>query len=609
MKSFRRSLRYLRPYRLRVIAIILCVLAISVLWAGGLGILLPGAKVLLSPEGLHGWAHKTAAENPGSVSSRALLWMAGLFPEPATYGDRFGMLMALVAVGLGITILRNVLRVVQDYLVSTTILHEIMDIRADAYDVALRLPVTYFSRKGVTDSMSRFLQDASEMGLGHGTLLGVSLVEPAKAVAALIVAAMLSWKLTLVMMLAGPGVFWLIRRLGKAIHRATGEALDSYSAMLAVLHETLLGIRTVKSYTMEGRERKRFGRALRAMFKPQRKIAVIDATISPLVETLSVVAAMAAVTVAGWYVLHNDVDREMLLVLIGCLAAALAPGRKVAGLSSKFQRADAACKRFFEFLDRPTERRRAAPAQLPRHAMTIEFRSVSYHYEGAAEDALKEVSLTIPFGQTVALVGPNGSGKSTLVSLIPALMEPTAGSIFIDGQDIAHASLRSLRKQIALVPQETTIFNATVEENIAYGLHRATSEQVRQAAARAFVDEFVAPLPDGYQTVVGHRGGTLSGGQCQRIAIARAILRDPAILIFDEALSQVDSHSEQRISQALGELSRGRTTIIVAHRLSTVQSADRIVVLDAGRIVDQGTHTELLERCEVYRRLYGGVSH
>jgi subfamily B ATP-binding cassette protein MsbA len=241
---------------------------------------------------------------------------------------------------------------------------------------------------------------------------------------------------------------------------------------------------------------------------------------------------------------------------------------------------------------------------LPRHRRDIEFRNVSLRYPGASIEALKEVDLTVRAGQRVAIVGPNGSGKTTLVSLLPRLLDPSSGTVLIDGQDVSQVSVRSLRRQIGLVSQDTVIFHATVEENIAYGLRRPHREAVLEAGRKSFVDEFVRDMPNGYQTMVGEYGATLSGGQKQRIAIARAFLRDPAILIFDEALSQVDSDSEHRINLAMEEFVKGRTTLLIAHRFATVLSADMIVVMNSGRIVDTGTHKELLARCELYAHLY-----
>jgi subfamily B ATP-binding cassette protein MsbA len=278
--------------------------------------------------------------------------------------------------------------------------------------------------------------------------------------------------------------------------------------------------------------------------------------------------------------------------------------RKLAKVSTKFQQSDAAAKRVFELQDATEEPHVPNPVTLLRHGKSIEFRDVTFRYPSAATDAVKNFNLTIQVGQRVAIVGPNGSGKTTLVSMLPRLLDPTSGVILIDGQDITQVSYRSLRRQIGLVTQDSVLFHATIGENISYGLRHPHQEDVLAASHKAFVDEFVHDLPDGYDTMVGEHGTTLSGGQKQRISIARAILRDPSILIFDEAMSQVDSDSERRIQQAMEEFIKGRTSLMIAHRFATVLSADRIVVMADGALVDSGTHEELLKRCELYHHLY-----
>jgi subfamily B ATP-binding cassette protein MsbA len=698
MKSFRRSLKYLRPYRLRVALTLLCVIFISVLWAGGLSVLLPGAKVLLSADGLHGWAFQQACKDsigitfvqldspsadakpqqaelevlavakdspaglagikkgqlitsagagsaiqilsqlahtaPGApvelqvrqagiaennpsqactiTAGQPKLWTKGLlaladfFPIPPSYSQRFPMLLWLVGFGVVITVVRNLVRFFQEYLVTSIIMREIIDIRRDNYNTVLRLPVTFFSKRGTTDSISRFFQDTAEVGLGHSALLGTTLVEPAKAIAALAVAMALNWKLTLIIVIALPPGVWMIRQMGKKMHQASRKALQSWSQMLAILQETLGGIKAVKTYTMEAAERKRFMRASLQMLRHQTKMAMIDAVASPIVETVGLIAAMAAVAWAGYYVLNDpqSFDREQFLALIACLGMVLGPTRRMGGISTRLHRADAAAGRVFELMDSRREKTSPTWPALARHNKSIEVSGVSFGYEDANAPALSDVNLSIPAGLTVAFVGPNGSGKTTLMSMVPRLLEPTSGRVLIDGVDIATVSLRSLRRQIAMVGQDTVIFNATIADNIAYGRRKASPQLIHQAADKAFVNEFVSQLPQGYDTMVGQRGSTLSGGQCQRIAIARAILRDPAILIFDEAMSQVDSESEEKIRQAMAQFVKGRTTLVVAHRLRTVLTADLIVVMDAGRIVATGSHEQLLQGCGLYQRLH-----
>ncbi len=710
MQNFFRSLRYLWPYRRRLAVALVCVLIISVLWGGGLGMLVPGSKILISEEGLHGWAYNslvngklnvrviqrisqpgsslpaegnrpeqpltlvldvidveeesqahtqglrsghwlvgmdtdgdgqaellrgdvlartlsevpagrqvdllamdTAANQPYRLtltttktdwSARQLGKVARAIPEPQNPRDRFMIFLGLLVIALVLTYLRDICRFIQEFLVETVVNRGIMDIRAQCYHTVLRLPMSYFAEKGVSDSMSRFIQDTGELGRGQVTLFGKTLVEPAKAIGALAMAMMISWKLTLLAMVAGPPSYWLIRKFGKRMKRASRRALESWADMIAVLEETLNGIRVVKAYTMEGAERRRFFRNNRALLKQQNRMARIDAATAPTIEALGVTAAMGASALAGYWVLTRDMTPESFIALMGCLAALFDPVRKLAKVATRFQRAEAAATRVFELMDQPVERVRADAPKLPPHSESIELRDVSFRYPNANEDALRDINLTVPFGEHVAIVGPNGCGKTTLVSLLPRLIDPSAGQVLIDGVDTAGVSLRSLRGQIGIVTQETVIFRATIAENISYGLRRASRQAVLDAANKAFVNEFADELSEGFDALVGEKGSTLSGGQRQRIAIARAILRDPAILIFDEATSQVDAHSEQRIHEAMQQFMAGRTTLMIAHRFATIRSADRIVVMDAGQIVDIGPHEELVERCELYAHLY-----
>jgi len=711
MPNFRRSLKYLWPYRGRLAVGSVCVLLIAALWGGGLAMILPGVKILISPEGLHGWAWVSIAQDkvgatldaisvparvrqvggpelsgvsevlqigrirpkgaareaglkrkqwiigldtpaagdagrsvaakelirrlavgtgplklrvydptgednrvetvtfrPGRVgaSARMLGWIARHIKPPESDPDKLRILLYLLAVCFAITVARDLLRFVQEYLVQTAVFRAILDIRTENYGAVLRLPTTFFSEKGVSDTMSRFVQDTAELGRGQVTLFGKTLVEPAKAVASVAIALSISWELTLMAMVAGPPSFWLIRRLGRRMRRASRRALESWSTMLGVLEGTLSGIRVVKAYTMEASERRRFLQTNRALLKQQRRMARIDSATGPAVEAMGMFAALGAAALAGYWVFNDlhGMTGDRFVALMACLAAMFDPVRKLAKVATRFQRAEAAATRIFQLQDLPQEKRVPNAPALPVHSDSIEFRDVSFRYPNAAEHALKELQLSVRAGETVAIVGPNGSGKTTMVSLVPRLIDPTAGTVLIDGRDISRHSLRSLRRQIGLVTQETVLFHATIAENIAYGLRRPHPEQILDAARKAFVDEFVRDLPDGYETMVGEHGATLSGGQRQRISIARAILRDPAILIFDEAMSQVDADSERRITQAMAEFVRGRTTLLIAHRFSTVLAADRIVVLDAGRILDVGAHADLLERCPLYRQLY-----
>ena len=512
--------------------------------------------------------------------------------------------MWIIAIVVAVTIARDLLRFIQEYLVLTTVYRGAMDLRCDNYDIVLRLPVTYFSEKGTSDTMSRFIQDTNVLVRGQVTLFGKTLVEPAKAIGSLGMALIFSWKLTLLALIAGPPAYLLIRTLGKAMKKASKKALQSWSSMLGVLEETLLGIRVVKAYTMESSERKRFMNVNRDLFKQQRRMSRINAATAPAIEAMGIIAGMAAVAIAGHMVLNEGMETSRFIGLMGALFAMFDPVRKLAKVSMRFQESDAAGARIFELHDQEIEKSPPGAPQLPRHAKAIEFRDVCFRYPNTTADVLVDINLKVNFGETVAIVGPNGCGKTTLVSLVPRLLDCRAGAVLIDGQDVSKVSIRSLRRQIGLVTQDSVLFNATIAENISYGKRRPSEQEILDAAKKAFVDEFVRQMPDGYETMVGEHGATLSGGQKQRISIARAIVRDPAILIFDEAMSQVDSDSERRIHQAMEQFSRGRTTLLIAHRFATVLSADRIVVMNDGRIDDVGTHEQLLQRCQLYQHLY-----
>ena len=704
MKNFRRSLKYAWAYRVRLGLAMLCIIAITVLWGGGLGLLGPAAEILISDGGLHGWAYDsitgdrleariiqmrvpygtqiepgrsinpilslskvaedsaadkaglqkgdwiigiydtvpehrlmqgdaisrilasieddqpvilrvrnplTKAERkaivtlaPTSIGPRLLHWIVSKIPVPQTPTDTFYIFCGLLGISLGMTILRDLFRFTQEYLVETAVYRGIIDLRQETYNIALCLPLTFYSQEGTTDTISRLVKDTNVLARAQVTLFGKTIAEPAKAIGVLVMAFFFSWKLTLLALVAGPPAVFLIRRFGKRMKRASRKALEGWSTMLAVLEETLTGIRVVKAYTMEGTERKRFFRANRRLFRQQKKMAKIDAATGPAIEALGVTAASAAAALAGYWVLHGDMRTSSFLGLMGCLAAMFDPLRKLAKVVTRFQKADAAAARVFEVQDRTQERSIPGAPMLGRCSRSIELRGVSFRYPNAAEDALHDVNLTIEAGKTFAIVGPNGCGKTTLVSLIPRLIDPTAGEILIDGCDISQYSIRSVRRQIAVVTQDTVLFHATIAENIAYGLRRPKEANVLSAARSAFVDEFVRELPDGYDTMVGEHGATLSGGQKQRIAIARAILRDPAILIFDEATSQIDADSESRIHQAMDEFVKNRTTLMIAHRFATVLKADYIFVMNQGQIVAAGTHRELIESCDLYRHLY-----
>ena len=413
----------------------------------------------------------------------------------------------------------------------------------------------------------------------------------------------LNARLALFVLLLAPFLLLPIVEVTKRLRRTTFSSRERIGEMGALLSETLRGHRAIKTYGMEPFEAGRFARANDRYFRVTRRTVRIQALNSPMMEILAGVGLAAIFVYASTQIQAGRMTVGGLVSFLAALMMLYKPLKDVTKVNMALQLALSSARRVFELIDAPSEIVEKPDAvDLPQFSRTIRYEDVSFDYGG--EPVLRNVELTIRRGETVAIVGPSGAGKTTLVNLLPRLYDPTAGRITFDGVDLKDASLASLRRQIGLVTQETILFDTTARENVAYGRPEATPEAVEAAARAAFADEFVRRLPEGYETRLGEDAGRLSGGQKQRIAIARALYKNAPILVLDEATSQLDSESEALVAQALANLMEGRTTLVIAHRLSTVRRADRILVLDRGRLVESGTHQELLTRNGLYRRLH-----
>jgi ATP-binding cassette subfamily B protein/subfamily B ATP-binding cassette protein MsbA len=434
--------------------------------------------------------------------------------------------------------------------------------------------------------------------------------------ACLAVAAFISWRLLLLTMIVAPIAGFSIHWLAKALKRAHRREMQEMSAIFETLSETLGGIKLIKSFTMESAERSRFHNSAKQYFQRQMKIATYNAYVSPVTEFLGVCMVVTAAIIGGYLVLNRQthilglkisdvpLTHGWMGLFFAMMAGMSAPARRLSTYISWIQQAIAASDRVYEILDQePGISDPPNPVPLPALHRSLRFENIDFHYS-ADKQVLCGVNLEIRAGETIALVGPNGCGKSTLMNLIPRFYDPTVGTISIDGTDISQVRLRDLRTRIGLVNQETLLFNDTVAANISYGAPDASREQIEAAARQAHAHGFITEkLSEGYDTLVGTSGNKLSGGQRQRVALARAILRDPEILLLDEATSQIDLESEQLIHQVLEEFLKNRTALVITHRMSTISLANRVVVLDGGHILDVGTHHELVDRCDLYRRL------
>jgi subfamily B ATP-binding cassette protein MsbA len=416
------------------------------------------------------------------------------------------------------------------------------------------------------------------------------------------------------------------------MRRASRKAMQESSTMLGQVEGTLTGIRVVKASRTERFERRRYRGIMNGLLAHQVRMSRIDAMSSPILETLTLLVVGAVVMYAAYLVkVTHALKTPQFFLVMGCLMMIAESLRKVSKVNNQLQKANSAAGRIFEILDIPAEgeevlsdERRAMSGnsddssliahrsslshsprrRLPTIQREIAFENITFTYPHSTNPALVDVSLTVPKGRSIAVVGRNGSGKTTLLALLPRFYDPQQGRVMIDGMDIRDASLGSLRDQITIVTQDPIIFPGTIASNIAYGNPRAKRDKIIEAAKRAFAHDFILEKPNGYDTVLGELGGQLSGGQKQRLCIARAILRSSPILILDEATSQVDAESEHLIQQAIESLMHERTTFVIAHRFSTITSADEIVVMDRGQIVGRGKHDQLVRTCETYQQLY-----
>lgn len=536
------------------------------------------------------------------LAQRAISYM----PRGEIRANKKRAIVFIILLMAAVTTARCIARFYQSYLAEKVVQIATARLREDTFAHVMDMPVGFFSDEGTSDTISRLLGDISTVGRGVKVLLGKTLREPLKALGTLACAALISWKLTLIFLGCAPVTIGLLSLLGKKIKRATRRSLISSALILGKLQGVMKALRVVKVYNRQKHEVLAYTGLNRRFLRQVLRAAKIQAATGPIMEVLGMVAGSAALLVGAYWIFSESINMQPslffgLLVFLGTTAESI---RKVSDVWNKIQQANAAAERVYAVVDQPPEFEDIDAVELEPLKDKIEFRDITFTYPKGDRPVLNRINLTVTTGQTIAVVGPNGSGKTTLVNLIPRFYDADSGQVLIDGRDIRHCTLKSLRDQVGMVTQDVVTFNDTIAANIGYGKKGATMDEIIAAAKRSFAHEFIEPLPKGYDTLIGEHGSGFSGGQLQRIVIARAILKDPAILIFDEATSQVDADSEAKIYQALAELMRDRTCFVIAHRFSTVLSADTIVVMDDGRIVARGTHDQLSRTCPLYQNLY-----
>jgi subfamily B ATP-binding cassette protein MsbA len=579
---YRRLYSYVKPYKWRF------VLGLSFGFAFGMvNSLVPLAVLQVSTFIFHG-----AAPNP-----RALLTNH----EMLNVGPKIDSIVWIcLAIPLIMTV-RSLCNYGNAYYMNWVSNKVVTDIRNQLFGKIVRHSMDFFNKMRAGFLMSRITNDTRGMQMALTTVSSDLFKQPIAIIGGIIVLLLMDWKFTVVTLILFPICLLPIRIYGRRARNAVQNEQEDMGQMVVTMQETFAGIRVIKSFGREEHQEKSFRRSNQLQFSNMMRMIKSMEAVGPLVETI----AAAGVGLALLYVYTVNLSAGRFFGLISGIFVLYEPIKTLSRIHVVMQRSLQATTEVFRILDlEPTVKDAPGAIELPFSKGRLDFENVVFRYANTVTDAVKDLNLQIEPGKTYALVGASGAGKSTILSLILRLYDPTSGRVKIDGRDLRTITQKSLRQQIGLVTQETFLFHDTIFKNIQFGRLDATAEEVYEAAHTAFAHDFIMAQPKGYDTVIGDKGCLLSGGQQQRLAIARAVLKNAPILLLDEATSSLDSESEKQIQQALEKLTAGRTVIAIAHRLSTVLSADQIVVMDCGRIKEIGTHSELLEKSGYYRRLY-----
>jgi subfamily B ATP-binding cassette protein MsbA len=580
--AYRRLYGYIKPYKGRFIA----GLALGLAY-GGVNSLFPLAIARVTSTIFHG-----SAPSPMSMGSNL---------HALDTGPKINSIVLICLAIPAIMTVRSLCSYGSTYCMQWVSNKVVSDIRSQLFNKMLHNSMDFFNKARSGFLMSVITNNTRVMQMALSTVGSDVFKQPITIIGAISVLMVMDWKFTLVTLVLFPTCLLPLRVYGRRARKAVQNEQEGMAEMVVTMQETFAGIRVIKSFAREAHQEKEFKRSNQMQFSQMMRIIRSLEAVGPLVETIAAIG----VGIALLYVYTANLSVGRFFGLISGIFILYDPIKTLSRIHLVMQRSIAATTSIFSLLDsQPTVQDAPNAVALRSSQGRIDFEDVTFRYANTVTDAISNLTLHMEPGKTYALVGASGAGKSTILSLILRLYDPTSGTVKIDGRDLRSVTQKSLRERIGLVTQETFLFHDTIFSNIQFGRLDATPEEVHEAARAAYAHDFIMAQPQGYQTVIGDKGCLLSGGQQQRLAIARAVLKNAPILLLDEATSSLDSESEQQIQRALAELATGRTVIAIAHRLSTVLSADQIIVMDGGRIKEIGTHAELLEKSGYYRRLY-----
>jgi subfamily B ATP-binding cassette protein MsbA len=597
MKKYIRLIGFVMPHIGVLVLASLCMVATSAFSGVSLGMIIPLVDNII--------AGKKIAVPPG-IALPAVI--QHLFDKVNSMPP-MQLLNGMIVIVLVLWLLKNFFEFCQTYLMNDVAQRVIRDVKNIIYSKFLTLSMDFYSQNATGKLMSRITYDAAVIRDTLSTGLTDLFYQPLQLIVyfAILLTVKIYFGIPLGLILVSLSLFGLVIypviRIGKRLKSISKQSQEKAGDITTTLHETISGIRVVKAFSMEGYEAKKFASQNQFFYKLAMKSVKRMTVVSPITEFVGMFCIAMILWIAGKRIVSGELSAGAFITFLAALLSLMRPIKRLTNVYSINQQAMAAADRIFEVLDTPpTVSEKPGALELPKISQSVKFKNVHFGYE--EKEVLKGLTLDVRVGDIVAFVGPSGAGKTTILNLIPRFYDVTQGQILIDGVDIRDCTIKSLMSQIGIVTQETILFNDTVANNISYGSGKIGLEAIKKAAKIANAHEFIMKMPQGYDTIVGERGFRLSGGEKQRLAIARAVFKDPPILILDEATSQLDTESEMLVQEAIDRMMSGRTVFVVAHRLSTIKHANYIYVLEAGRIVETGPHDQLVKKEGLYKRLY-----